>query len=241
VYQVENLIIEKIENGDFDEIQEFIESAKEEELLIEVAPRHWIPDNDLEFGTENQSIDSGLAVEVHVEEGVDLPALLRTLRHHDLHKIVYYGPERPSLPEEFGKIKLEVRKKDFSQCQEMAIVDGDFNRFTHASYRFNRRYNSCWGYKIAITADENIRPCIHSRIIIATLNEIHTDPEEVLERMQQYWKLTKDKVRICKDCELRHICFDCREIAYRQNGELSDSNPLCVYNPYKGAWNNQSR
>lgn len=52
---------------------------------------------------------------------------------------------------------------------------------------------------------------------------------------KKYWNITKDQISVCKDCEFRHICTDCR--AYLEDPEDSFSKPLkCGYNPYTCEW-----
>ena len=49
------------------------------------------------------------------------------------------------------------------------------------------------------------------------------------------WNIKKDQIEICKVCEFRYICTDCR--AYTTDGLYSK--PLkCNYDPYKGEWIN---
>lgn len=53
---------------------------------------------------------------------------------------------------------------------------------------------------------------------------------------QALWKLKKDDVLVCKDCEFRYMCTDCR--AYLSNPQDIYSKPLkCGYNPYTAEWN----
>ena len=54
------------------------------------------------------------------------------------------------------------------------------------------------------------------------------------------WNISKDKISICKDCEFRHICTDCR--AYLENPNDYLSKPLkCGYNPYTNKWSDWSK
>ena len=73
--------------------------------------------------------------------------------------------------------------------------------------------NSCWGHKIAITKDSILRPCIYSGINLGKLDTIKFN--QLIDSIKIYWDLTKDHIDKCKDCELRYVCFDCREIARR--------------------------
>ena len=65
--------------------------------------------------------------------------------------------------------------------------------------------------------------------------------DEILQspKLNETWELTKDKVLVCKDCEYRYACFDCRPLAADSNYGMNYSNapaPRCTYNPYTGEW-----
>ena len=48
------------------------------------------------------------------------------------------------------------------------------------------------------------------------------------------------KIHVCKDCEFRYICTDCR--AYIEDPNDILSKPLkCGYNPYTAEWSEWSR
>ena len=54
-----------------------------------------------------------------------------------------------------------------------------------------------------------------------------------------YWNITKDRTAVCKDCEFRYICTDCR--AYLEKPEDMYSKPLkCGYDPYTTTWEDWS-
>ncbi|MCX6582273.1 MAG: hypothetical protein NT166_19040 [Candidatus Aminicenantes bacterium] len=237
VYHVENEIVEKLEKGADREIPGFIKAAEEEELIMDIDPNHWIP--ELKLDPEPGEEDNETGMELHLDEGLDvyLDTLLKVFKHYSIYKIVYYGRETPQTRQ--YREKLVFKKKDFQVCEKMACMDGDFQQITAASYLFNRRYNSCWGTKIAVTGDRKIRPCIFSEVIVGDLADLvngELDADDLIEKMKEYWTLAKDKVKTCKDCELRHACFDCREIARRRNNDLLAANPYCLYDPYKGTW-----
>jgi len=63
-----------------------------------------------------------------------------------------------------------------------------------------------------------------------TLQKVLKHPD-----LKKYWNIKKDDVAVCKDCEFRHICTDCR--AYTENPDDIYSKPLkCGYNPYTNVW-----
>lgn len=101
-------------------------------------------------------------------------------------------------------------------------------------------HNSCLHKKISIDSDGNIKNCPAMPQIFG--NIIDTTLEEVLQHkdFKQYWNITKDEIEVCKDCEFRYICTDCRaftERNYSNKNRLDISKPLkCGYDPYTGEW-----
>jgi SPASM domain peptide maturase of grasp-with-spasm system len=101
-------------------------------------------------------------------------------------------------------------------------------------------HNSCLHKKIAIDINGNIKNCpampqSFGNIKVTTL-------EEALNQkyFKKYWNLTKDNIEVCKDCEFRYICTDCRaytEQTHTNKEGLDVSKPLkCGYDPYTGEW-----
>lgn len=101
--------------------------------------------------------------------------------------------------------------------------------------------HSCLAGKITITDKGDILPCIFSRNhIIGNVAEMDLETVLLGSAMQQIWSTTKDSVMVCRDCEYRYVCFDCRplsEAAARGNADyLHAPYPRCTYNPYTGEW-----
>lgn len=231
VYQVGNEKITALEQGRYEEISDFIESANSENLIIDIDERCWIPTAG--ESRENRYQDDELNIELHVEESTNLETLLKKLADHPIYRVVVYGKKLPHVS--LRQVKIILKEKDFGKCVKKACINGEFTRITDSAYKFNKKYNSCWGEKVAITGDGKVRPCIYSSISVGDIYK--DDADEILEKMVKYWFITKDMVEKCKDCELRHVCFDCREISRRKGGNLFSAPPACNYDPYKGTWN----
>ncbi|MCG8412356.1 MAG: hypothetical protein MI739_13845, partial [Bacteroidales bacterium] len=54
------------------------------------------------------------------------------------------------------------------------------------------------------------------------------------KEFQFYWNISKDQIEVCKDCEFRYICSDCR--AYTKNSNVYSQPAKCTYNPYIAKW-----
>lgn len=102
--------------------------------------------------------------------------------------------------------------------------------------------HSCLAGKITITEAGDVLPCIFSRnqVIGNVLEENGLKSVISKTRLQKIWNTTKDDVMVCKDCEYRYVCFDCRplsEAASLGNASfLQAPYPRCSYNPYTGEW-----
>ncbi len=102
------------------------------------------------------------------------------------------------------------------------------------------KFNSCLNKKIGIDRRGNIKNCPSMKtsfgnIEDTTLNEAIHKPEA-----KKYWGITKDQISVCKDCEFRYVCTDCR--AYLEDPEDVYSKPLkCGYDPYTCEWEEWSQ
>lgn len=101
-------------------------------------------------------------------------------------------------------------------------------------------HNSCLYKKMGIDRNGTIKNC---PLMVESFGNIHNHSlEEAIAQpdFKKYWDLTKDNIEVCRDCEFRYVCTDCR--AYTENAEkskesLNVSKPLkCGYNPYSGVW-----
>ena len=97
------------------------------------------------------------------------------------------------------------------------------------------KFNSCLNRKISIDGDGEIKNCpsmekSYGNIKNTKLLDVANDPT-----FQQVWSINKDQISICKDCEFRYICTDCR--AYLENPADPFSKPLkCGYDPKTCQW-----
>ncbi len=105
------------------------------------------------------------------------------------------------------------------------------------SFKENFFYNSCWNGKIAITATGDIIPCIFARDEVVG-NIRKNSFEQIEKKIINKWSITKDDIEVCKDCEFRYCCHDCRPIAKGINGDTYSKYPRCCYDPYTGLWEN---
>lgn len=105
-----------------------------------------------------------------------------------------------------------------------------------------RTGHPCMLGKITVTEFGDVLPCIFSRNMVVGNVLVASHLRHILEgkALDRVWKATKDNVLVCKDCEYRYVCFDCRPLSEAvANGNatyLDAPYPRCTYNPYTGEW-----
>lgn len=142
----------------------------------------------------------------------------------------------------FPVIQLAHKKVSsiFCGCISDFYFSPELKNFTESHH-----YNSCLHKKIAIDVNGNIKNCPSMSQDFGNVK--NTTLEETLQHpdFKKYWNLTKDKIEVCKDCEFRYICTDCRaytELTSNNSDGLDISKPLkCGYDPYSGEWDEWSK
>ena len=111
--------------------------------------------------------------------------------------------------------------------------------FRTSAYTFsrNRKWNSCWFGKFAVTSNGDIIPCIFARDQIC--GNVKNDRESKLrDNLLKLWGITKDDIDTCKDCEFRYACDDCRPLSSNGDCGVYSKYPRCTYDPYSCEWKN---
>lgn len=191
------------------------------------------------FARLNHSVDLLLQRKVSVSMAV----VLMRENQHILPRIREYI-EGKGLP--FSGFDI-VRTVKHSPQASHAVSDPDIIRkrmicrpsFKTSDFSFavNHQWNSCWYGKFSITAQGNVIPCIFARDL--SCGNIRTDDwAGIREKLLGYWRITKDRVEGCRDCEYRYACDDCRPLAMGDGDGLYAKYPRCLYHPDRCVWEN---
>jgi SPASM domain peptide maturase of grasp-with-spasm system len=99
--------------------------------------------------------------------------------------------------------------------------------------------NSCLNRKISVDTNGDIKNCPSMSESYGNIKDTTLEVAMSKPGFKKYWNVTKDQIEICKDCEFRYVCTDCRAYTERTTfkEELDLSKPLkCGYNPYTNEW-----
>jgi len=135
--------------------------------------------------------------------------------------------------------KLIFVEKNITDERSCGIIHPKNFAINVNNYIESQKYNSCLNKKISIDTKGYIKNCPSMIEHFGNIQDTKLIEALYHKDFKKYWNITKDDIEICKDCEFRHICTDCR--AYRENPEDHYSKPLkCGYNPYTNKWTDWS-
>jgi hypothetical protein len=103
-------------------------------------------------------------------------------------------------------------------------------------------YNSYYFKLLVIDESGNIKNSFSEEGNFENIHDIssHVGLMETVEcyPFNKYWSISKDKITVCRDCDLRHMCLDSR--LPNLNNENEWFHELeCKYNPFIAKWSNE--
>jgi len=115
------------------------------------------------------------------------------------------------------------------------IIDKNYFNINMSLFTESQHYNTCLNRKICIDANGEIKNCPAMSRSFGNIKD--TTLEEALNKpgFKDLWGIRKDDIDVCKDCEFRYMCTDCR--AFIKDTKNICSQPAkCPYNPYIAKW-----
>ena len=131
--------------------------------------------------------------------------------------------------------RITYTKQKVNSSLHCGVIQTNYFSVNIDTFFESLNHNSCLNKKISIDIDGNIKNCPSMTESFGNIAD--TSLEEALDKedFKKYWNITKDEIEVCKDCEFRYVCTDCR--AYKEDPENDLSKPLkCGYSPYTNEW-----
>ncbi len=193
--------------------------------------------NIIEFINENELFLTNIGIVLPYKENVNYTQILEINRIVYLHIYNCKSDDTVILSEDKHIVFSSLQIFSYKNCG--LINSNDFTLNKHLFFE-SLHHNSCLHKKISIDSEGNIRNCPSMPQSFGNIQDTTLEKAVAHPDFKKYWNLTKDEVKVCKDCEFRYICTDCRAYTERThtNAEgLDISKPLkCGYNPYTGEW-----
>ncbi len=114
-------------------------------------------------------------------------------------------------------------------------INSDYFQLNILQFSESQKHNTCLNRKIGIDVNGEIKNCPSMTKSYGNIKNTTLLQAFKAKGFKDVWNINKDQIKVCKDCEFRHICTDCR--AYIENPDDIHSKPLkCGYNPYTTKW-----
>lgn len=249
-YQAPNTITNaylEIDNFNYlDKIKEELSTLGTEYLVLHYNQALSIEDfKFIEKIFENSTISS---IEIFSKYSKDVDRLfINSIEYFckRIHHLVFYLCDHPpfKVKDEF-KFLLTFYRHNITRnsCGKVKLkyFNTNFHKITESM-----NHNSCLHKKISIDKDGEIKNCPAMSQTFGNIKNVSLEQAFNHIDFKKYWNLTKNNIEVCKDCEFRYICTDCR--AYTEKTHINDegldtSKPLkCGYDPYSGKWEEWSK
>ena len=149
--------------------------------------------------------------------------------------IIYDSPFDKIVNEKTYKENIVLWTTSKMNMENCGIVNTFYFARNKEFYFESLKHNTCLNRKISIDRFGNIKNCPVMHHHFGNIKDITI--AEAIEKpgFKDLWLINKEKIDVCKDCEFRHMCTDCR--AFIKDPENIYSQPAkCPYNPYINKW-----
>lgn len=153
-----------------------------------------------------------------------------------LNKLHFHSADKDAVEPMKNNYYVITTTKAITSCMQCGKISPDIFQSNITFYSESLRLNSCLNQKISIDVDGEIKNCPTSDLSFGNIKNVSLTEVARNNTFRQLWSISKDEIDVCKDCEFRHVCTDCRMIITDPKNILSK--PLnCSYDPYRGKWN----
>ncbi|OED39671.1 grasp-with-spasm system SPASM domain peptide maturase, partial [Flavobacteriaceae bacterium (ex Bugula neritina AB1)] len=115
-------------------------------------------------------------------------------------------------------------KRNILNEKHCGIINEEYFYSNIKLYSESQHHNTCLNRKISIDKEGNIKNCPSMSQSFGDIKSTTLLKALSLPDFKKYWNITKDQIEVCRDCEFRHICTDCR--AYVEEPNNQNSKPL---------------
>jgi len=223
-------IIDQLDNVDCSHLQlRLYDSVSDKGKIIEL----------LEYADKKSFHTLGVVIDYNVFGNKEsYTELVKNIKRID-HIIVYSSPESGKEIFNYECAFISYSTNKFDVTETCGYVDVEYFSLNIEHFTESLQYNTCLNRKICIDADGFIKNCPSLKPTFGRISD--TTLAEAMEKpgFKGLWNIRKDQIDVCRDCEFRHICTDCR-VFIRDYEDIYSQPAKCGYNPYIGKWEEEA-
>ena len=127
--------------------------------------------------------------------------------------------------------KILTTKQTISSANYCGLVNPNYFNLRQEHYLESLNFNTCLNRKIGIDKLGNIKNCPSMKAVYGNIQDTSILDVVKQPEFRKLWHVKKNDIKVCKDCEFRHLCTDCR--AFLESDESIEKPYKCTYNPYE--------
>lgn len=156
------------------------------------------------------------------------------VRHQRITSIIIHdAPEDRTV--NLQGVRCLFRKQLIDSDRHCGQVHPHYFSPTRDSFLEAQRFNTCLNKKVGIDIHGEIKNCPSCERGFGKIGDIHLNSVVRTVEFQSLWNISKDSVEVCRDCEFRYICTDCRVFVSNKADQYSKP-AKCRYDPYTAQW-----
>lgn len=129
-------------------------------------------------------------------------------------------------------------KKSLNEILSMRIQNQNDFVLTMESFNESLKFNTSYNKSLYIDQVGNIKRYIDDDLDFGKIEKEDLKQVILNPKIKEFWRISKDKIKVCKDCEFRYICPDgVIPFKEKQSDSLYVKKKKCDYDPYKNTWN----
>jgi len=149
--------------------------------------------------------------------------------------VVHSAPANLRLPPTQTGVTVELRTEVIGSPACCGKIHPGYFVVDLETFAEGRKHNTCLNRKISVDARGEIRNCPSLPRSFGNARQVSLHSALAHRDFAALWSINKDQIDICKDCEFRYVCTDCR--AYLQDpSDLYSKPSKCGYDPYTAEW-----
>ncbi|AEA45979.1 grasp-with-spasm system SPASM domain peptide maturase [Fluviicola taffensis] len=135
-----------------------------------------------------------------------------------------------------NKTNYRIESVDFTlDCGNIEQENFSINR---ESFFTNEAYNSCLYKKLSLNFQGKVCNCPSVQESKLQVDISNTDSFLKSSEYTFLAEMNKDEIEVCRDCEYRYMCLDCR--VFTDSSSRKNARPSkCNYNPYIAKWSTE--
>ena len=149
-----------------------------------------------------------------------------------IHSAPFATAENPGQRDAVTPVFTKEMLKDETHC---GFIDPSYFTVSVSHFTEALSANTCLNQKIAIDQYGHIKNCPAMQTSFGDIGQTSLLAVATDESFTAAWAIRKDQVSVCKHCEFRYVCSDCR--AFRSTPSDLFSKPAkCAYDPFTMEW-----